>query len=155
MKCCVCRTMRCLHKLYLRQAAKIVLAVLSVIIFLPVSAYGQVATDTLPSYRLDTLVVDAVRLRISSEDAPLSLGTQTRSLRQRTGNAPTSLAGITQDLAGVWVSDRNIASLGERITIRGVGWRSAWGVRGIQVVLNGIPLTVADGSSVTNIIDPA
>src|SRR5699024_716344 len=30
-----------------------------------------------------------------------------------------------------------------------------WGVRGIQVVLNGIPLTVADGSSVTNIIDPA
>ncbi len=138
-----------------RQVAKIFLAVLLVIILSPLSIYAQVSPDTLLSYRLDSLVVESVRLRISSANAPLSLETKTRSLREITGSAPTSLASITQHLAGVWVSDRNIASLGERIIIRGVGWRSPWGVRGIQVVLNGIPITVADGSSVTNIIDPA
>lgn len=36
-----------------------------------------------------------------------------------------------------------------------MGWRAAFGVRGIQVVLNDIPLTVADGQTMLNIVDPA
>src|SRR5690625_6422048 len=39
--------------------------------------------------------------------------------------------------------------------IGGLGWRSQFGVRGIQVVLDDIPLTVADGQTVMNMIDPA
>src|SRR5690625_5096288 len=41
------------------------------------------------------------------------------------------------------------------MVIRGTGWRSQFGVRGIQVILDDIPLTVADGQSVMNMIDPA
>ncbi|MBN2731270.1 MAG: TonB-dependent receptor [Balneolaceae bacterium] len=65
------------------------------------------------------------------------------------------LSSITQQLPGIWVNNRENQALGERITIRGLGWRAAFGVRGIQIILNGIPLTVADGQSVTNVVDPA
>lgn len=156
MECFLRSSMWDVYKLFHHQITKIFLVVLFVIILSPFSIYAQISPDTLlSSNSLDSLMVEAVRLRISAANAPLSLATKTRSLREITGSASASLASSTQDLAGVWVSDRNIASLGERMVIRGVGWRSAWGVRGIQVVLNGIPLTVADGSSVTNIIDPA
>jgi iron complex outermembrane receptor protein len=52
------------------------------------------------------------------------------------------------------VSDRHTNALGGRMLVRGIGWRATFGVRGVQAVLNGIPLTTADGASVLNIIDP-
>ncbi len=45
--------------------------------------------------------------------------------------------------------------MGERLTIRGMGWRAQFGVRGSQVMLDGIPLTVADGQTILSMIDPA
>jgi iron complex outermembrane receptor protein len=36
-----------------------------------------------------------------------------------------------------------------------MGWRSPFGVRGITVVLDDIPLTVADGQTIMNLVDPA
>ncbi len=116
-------------------------------------AHGQ-SQDTL-TYTMDTLRVEAVRASVSPADAPLSLSIDTRTPREISGDAAGSISSLTQDLPGVWVSDRQNRALGERITIRGLGWRAQFGVRGIQVVLDGIPLTVADGQSVTNIIDPA
>jgi iron complex outermembrane receptor protein len=116
-------------------------------------AHAQ-TTDTL-EYTMDTLRVEAVRASVSSSDAPLSLSIKSRSPRELASNAAGSITSLTQDLPGIWVNDRQNRALGERITIRGIGWRAQFGVRGIQVVLDGIPLTVADGQSVTNIIDPA
>lgn len=135
------------------NSIKICSAVLFLVVTGPLMLHAQVPSDTL--FQLDTLRVEAIRLNISSDNVPLSLKKKTRSGREITGDASLSLASITHGLPGVWVSNRHNAALGARITIRGLGWRSAWGVRGIQLVLNGIPLTLADGSSVTNIIDPA
>lgn len=45
--------------------------------------------------------------------------------------------------------------MGERMTVREMGWRSQFGVRGIHVVLDDIPLTVADGQTILNMVDPA
>jgi iron complex outermembrane receptor protein len=39
--------------------------------------------------------------------------------------------------------------------MRGVGWRAGFGVRGVQVLLDGVPLTMADGQAVLNGVDPA
>ncbi len=104
---------------------------------------------------IDPLLIEAVLSTVSPVDAPRSLSIEARTFKERRATATTSLASLTQSLPGIWVSNRHNNALGDRITIRGIGWRAAYGVRGIQVVLNGIPLTVADGSSVTNIIDPA
>jgi iron complex outermembrane receptor protein len=119
----------------------------------PTLFYAQ-TSDTL-QYTMDTLRVEAVRASVSSADAPLSLSIKTRTSRELASDAAGSITSLTQDLPGIWVNDRQNRALGERITIRGIGWRAQFGVRGIQVVLDGIPLTVADGQSVTNIIDPA
>jgi iron complex outermembrane receptor protein len=116
---------------------------------------AQTPSDSLTSYELESITVEAVRAVLTTERAPLAVSVKKRSAQEIAGSAASSLASITQDLPGIWVNDRQNYSLGERITIRGIGWRAAFGVRGIQVVLDGIPLTVADGQSVTNIIDPA
>jgi iron complex outermembrane receptor protein len=124
------------------------------LLFTSIPTLAQTETDTL-SVELDTIYVQAVRSAISADKAPLSYSANRRSKQEVAGSAATSISSITQELPGIWANDRQNYALGERITIRGIGWRAAFGVRGIQVILDGIPLTVADGQSVTNLIDPA
>ncbi len=100
------------------------------------------------------IVVHGSHSNVSSIDAPLSLSINSRSNKETVSNAAVSLSSITQELPGIWVSNRHTSALGGRVLMRGVGWRAAYGVRGVQVVLDNIPLTMADGSSVINIIDP-
>jgi iron complex outermembrane recepter protein len=53
---------------------------------------------------------------------------------------------------GVYAANRYNFSLDQRISIRGFGARSAFAVRGIQVLLDGIPQTLPDGTGqLTNV----
>jgi iron complex outermembrane receptor protein len=54
---------------------------------------------------------------------------------------------------GLIINDRNNPSLGDKISIRGIGTRSSFGVRGIKILADNIPLTFPDGQSQTNNID--
>ena len=54
---------------------------------------------------------------------------------------------------GLFVADRNNPSQGDRISTRGLGIRAAFGVRGLKVVLDGIPLTMPDGQTQLNNLD--
>jgi len=56
-------------------------------------------------------------------------------------------------IPGLIISDRNNPSLGDKISIRGIGTRSSFGVRGIKILVDNIPLTLPDGQSQTNNID--
>ncbi|MDZ7774002.1 MAG: TonB-dependent receptor [Balneolaceae bacterium] len=110
--------------------------------------------DTLATH-LKAIEVVGVRSVISSADAPLALAIANRDRASLNHGSSLSLSGIGQQLPGLWVNNRRNYALGERMTIRGLGWRAAFGVRGIQVILDGVPLTVADGQSMINIVDPA
>jgi len=56
------------------------------------------------------------------------------------------------NLPGVVVSNRYNYSLDQRISIRGFGSRSNFGVRGLKILLDGVPQTLPDGQSqLTNI----
>ncbi len=66
-----------------------------------------------------------------------------------------SLARALRGAPGIQIHDRGHFALGERVLVRGTGYRSAFGVRGIQILLDGIPLTIADGQSMTDIVEPA
>lgn len=116
--------------------------------------YAQQTEDSL-SVDLAPIEVTALRSTISASDAPLSLSITSRDIQSINSSSSLSLKSIGDALPGLWVNDRQNYALGEQMTIRGLGWRAAFGVRGIQVVLNGLPLTIADGQSITNIIDPA
>ena len=56
-------------------------------------------------------------------------------------------------LPGVAVANRNNPTQDPRISIRGFGARSAFGVRGVRVVRDGIPLTLPDGQTPIDYLD--
>lgn len=68
--------------------------------------------------------------------------------RDFTEQAPTlDIAGLLQGLPGVQADQRANFAQDSRISLRGFGSRSSFGVRGIEVLLDGIPWSTADGQS--------
>ncbi|MEZ4599602.1 MAG: TonB-dependent receptor plug domain-containing protein [Syntrophotaleaceae bacterium] len=55
---------------------------------------------------------------------------------------------------GVQVSNRLNFAQDLRVSIRGFGARSAFGIRGIQILVDGLPYTLPDGQSQIDDIDP-
>lgn len=70
---------------------------------------------------------------------------------------PLDTRGQLQDVLsavpGLFVANRNNPTQDPRIVIRGVGARTAFGVRGVRVLHDGIPLTVADGQTPLDYLD--
>jgi iron complex outermembrane recepter protein len=64
-----------------------------------------------------------------------------------------SLNEVLNQVPGLIVNNRNNLSMGDKITIRGIGSRASFGVRGIKILYDGIPLTFADGQSELNNLD--
>jgi iron complex outermembrane receptor protein len=56
-------------------------------------------------------------------------------------------------IPGLTVANRNNPTQDPRISIRGFGSRSAFGVRGVRVVRDGIPLTLPDGQTPIDYLD--
>ncbi len=115
---------------------------------------AQQSTDSL-KVDLDEIVVESTFSNISIDRAPLSVSYQLRNPHEIASRPAATMDELTFTLPGLFISNRENYALGERLTIRGLGWRSQFGVRGIQVILDDIPLTVADGQTIMNMIDPA
>lgn len=110
--------------------------------------------DTL-RVNLDEVRVEATHSSITVGQAPLSVSTLNRSSFDMTARPAETMNELTFSLPGIWVNNRENHALGERMTIRGMGWRSPFGIRGITIVMDDIPLTVADGQTIMNLVDPA
>lgn len=63
------------------------------------------------------------------------------------GQRRSSLGEFLLAIPGVQVSERNNPSQDPRLAVRGFGARSAFGVRGVRVLRDGIPLTLPDGQT--------
>ena len=71
----------------------------------------------------------------------------------RPGLRHVSFEEMLLALPGVSVANRNNPTQDPRISIRGFGSRSAFGVRGVRVVRDGIPLTLPDGQTPIDYLD--
>ncbi|MBA3646329.1 MAG: TonB-dependent receptor [Gemmatimonadaceae bacterium] len=71
----------------------------------------------------------------------------------RPGQKHTSIEETLFLVPGVAVFNRGNPAQDARISIRGFGARSAFGVRGIRVIRDGIPLTLADGQTPLDYLD--
>lgn len=131
----------------------LILCFLPVLSALTEPAKAQTRTDTL-KVSLDPIEVKATHSAISAEKPPFSLSLLSLSAEELTHSASVTLDEMISLMPGIWINNRENYALGERITVRGIGWRAQFGVRGIQVVLDGIPLTMADGQAVLNVVDP-
>ena len=121
----------------------------------------EAASDTSATARMEgtlpPIAIESARVStVTSTDAPLSVSVLNRSEARRLLEPGLSLEEVLGELPGLWVNDRGgNASIGERISIRGMGWRAAFGVRGVQVILDGIPLTMPDGQAFADIVSPS
>ena len=117
--------------------------------FLPASAGAQdTAATTLPP-----VIVQVGRgARGSPLDLPFAVSVQVPD-STRPGERHLSLDETLWLIPGLSVSNRNNPSQDARISIRGFGARSAFGVRGIRVLRDGIPLTLPDGQTPVDYLD--
>ncbi|MCI0699003.1 TonB-dependent receptor [candidate division KSB1 bacterium] len=108
-------------------------------------------SDTL-KYSLEPIVVTATRQERPIDRVPYAIDLIERKEIQR-GEAGLSLDEVLRAVPGVAVNNRFNFSQGDQISIRGVGSRAPFGVRGIKIILDGIPLTMPDGQSQLNNLD--
>jgi iron complex outermembrane receptor protein len=107
--------------------------------------------DTSRVTRLPEIEVSVTRTPEPLARVPYAVGVLDRRDIQR-GQQTTGLDEALNNLPGVVVSNRYNFSLDQRISIRGFGSRSNFGVRGVKILLDGIPQTLPDGQSqLTNV----
>lgn len=119
-------------------------------------AAQQPARDSTPARALtDTLAtvrVTVLRTPLAATRAPYAVSTVTS--REATAARPGfALDEVLGGVGGVQVDNRLNFALGERIAIRGIGARAQFGVRGVRVIVDGIPATLADGQTQLNNVD--
>jgi iron complex outermembrane receptor protein len=68
---------------------------------------------------------------------------------------PLSLEEPLRGIAGLQLDNRNNIALGERLSIRGFGARTQFGVRGVRVDVDDVPATMPDGQTALTHVDPA
>lgn len=109
----------------------------------PRGASGQ-EPDTLRRFTLPPAMITVVRTELPLAKTPLAVQTVARD--QISAARPTW--GLDEALfmvPGVFAANRYNFSLDQRIAIRGFGSRSAFAVRGVKVLIDGIPQTLPDG----------
>src|SRR6185369_16217762 len=114
---------------------------------------GVLGAQDTTAARLEPVVVEVSRgARRPMLDLPFSVTVQSPD-SMRPGQRHLSLDEALWLIPGLTVSNRNNPSQDPRISIRGFGARSAFGVRGIRVLRDGIPLTLPDGQTPVDYLD--
>ena len=101
---------------------------------------------------LDEIVVSATRIESSVRDVARSISIVDK---ERIQNGTQQL-GIDEALAGVpglYMQNRYNFAQDLRISLRGFGARSSFGIRGIRIIVDGIPETLPDGQGGIDSID--
>ena len=101
---------------------------------------------------LDSIMVTVLRSPVRLDRIPFATSVLAgRDLAE--GNTGLFIEEALHGLPGVRVQNRYNPSVGERISIRGFGARSQFGVRGIKILVDGIPATLPDGQSTLDHLD--
>ncbi|MBO9470205.1 TonB-dependent receptor [Endozoicomonas sp. G2_2] len=101
---------------------------------------------------LAPIEVESVRLNTEVLTTPAAVDvTEAQDIQQ--GRAKAQLDSALNRTPGVYANNGSNFAQNLRISIRGFGARSAFGVRGVRVRVDGIPETLPDGQAQTDSID--
>lgn len=121
-------------------------------------AQQNVLTDTaqtdLSTTTLPVIVVTATRIPQPSFDVPAAVGVVTQD-DIVDGSPAFSLTQSLARIPGVVALDRQSYAQDSQISIRGFGSRASFGVRGIRLLVDGIPVSGPDGQGETDAFDLA
>ncbi len=93
---------------------------------------------------LDDVVISASRAQQRSFDAPAAIEAVDRETLQGAG-PQVNLSESLNRVPGLTVLNRQNYAQDLQVSIRGFGARSAFGIRGIRLLIDGIPATTPDG----------
>lgn len=102
---------------------------------------------------LDPLEITASRTRTDWLTAPVAVSAVETA--NRPGEQGLTLDTQLAQVPGTYVQSRYNFAQGMRIAIRGFGARSSFGVRGVRVLVDGVPLTMPDGQTEMDGVDTA
>jgi len=112
------------------------------ILFLPIFLFGQ--TDSIPPLlQLETIEVRALKIKKPWLRSATSVYQILPNYQDQIPQ--NSLQEYLNDSPGVFALNANNKAQDLRISIRGFGSRAAFGVRGLKLIVDGIPETTADG----------
>jgi iron complex outermembrane recepter protein len=112
-------------------------------------------TDTVPvtpTYRLEPVEATVTRGALPAERVPFAISVvDARQLHPAT--PAVDLHEVLRSVPGVVVGNRHNLAMDTRVVVRGFGARSAFGVRGVRILLDGVPLTLPDGQAALTNVD--
>ena len=114
-------------------------------------ARADTTRDTTRVTELPELNVTVARTTEPLSRVPFATAVLDRAALQR-GQQTVGIDEALSNIPGVVVANRYNFSLDQRISIRGFGSRSNFGIRGLKVLVDGVPQTLPDGQSqLTNV----
>lgn len=118
---------------------------LSGLMAFPISmtAFGQTGAD---------IMVTAPVIKRELYQTPVSMSV-VRPESIKNGQPMLKLDETLSQVPGIFLQNQENFAQGERVAIRGFGARAPFGVRGITVVVDGIPYTLPDGQAQLDAID--
>ena len=112
----------------------------------PADAGGQETTE------IDEVIVTVTRMKGSIRQAARSISVADKS-RIQDATQQLALDEALAGIPGLYMQNRYNFAQDLRVSLRGFGARSSFGIRGIRIFVDGIPETLPDGQSQVDSID--
>jgi iron complex outermembrane recepter protein len=119
-----------------------------VVAVLVLPPFGAQAQQVLPPVE-----VSSPRIDVPWTQTPAGIGAV--SADEMTGDPQLALDEALVRIPGIYAQNRYNLNQGLRLSIRGFGSRASFGVRGIRVLLDDVPLTMPDGQTDLDALDLA
>lgn len=119
---------------------------LSLLVAVPAAGLAEPDSSEPPVRRLEPVVVEAPRVPVEVTETTSAVSV-VDGPEQQPGSEGLALDETLERAPGVFVQNRYNFAQDIRLSIRGYGARSPFGIRGIRLFLDGIPLTLPDGQS--------
>lgn len=101
-------------------------------------------SDTLMNASVEALIIKASRIESTINSLPASVSlyksSELKNIKQQ-----QSLQEYVRKMPGVFTMNANNMAQDLRISIRGFGSRAAFGIRGVKLIVDGVPETTPDG----------
>ncbi len=129
---------------------KNILYSISILLLTQNLAFAQI--DTSKTYSLDSVYVKVGRLENPLLTEPKSI-TSIQISKVQNARQQVSVNEYLMEVPGLFALNPNNFAQDLRVSIRGFGARSAFGIRGVKILVDGIPETTPDGQGQTDNLD--
>ncbi len=126
--------------------------ILPIILFSCLTILATAQIDTTETYDLVPVTVQATRFETADIKSSLATTSLAKSFIQR-GQNQLSVNESLDAIPGLFALNGNNFSQDLRVSIRGFGARAAFGIRGVKVLVDGIPESTPDGQAQVDNLD--